>query len=266
MKYIKQNEKRIAYSSEGRGKAVVFVHGFCEDSGIWDEFKQDLLEKKYRVVCVDLPGFGDSEVMGDLTIDGMADVVKAVVDHLSLDNIVLIGHSMGGYTGLAYARKFPQDLSGLGIFHSHPYADAEEKKANRYKGIDFIRRQGHFLFVKQLIPSLFAPGFERSNRFLVDRLIHQASKYDPEGIINAQAAMAERPDQSEVLKNIEVPVLFIIGEKDKAITMEQSMNQTSLPDISSVHVMEKVGHMGMFESKRKTQLMVRQFVNFCYDN
>jgi pimeloyl-ACP methyl ester carboxylesterase len=264
MKYVKLNEKAIAYSSEGRGEAVVFVHGFCEDSSVWDEFKLDLLDRKVRVVCVDLPGFGESEVVDNLTIDGMADAVKAVVDHLNLEKIVLIGHSMGGYTGLAFARKFPELLKGLGIFHSHPFADSEDKKENRYKGIDFIKRQGHELFVKQLIPKLFAPGFEGSNRFLVDKLIHLASKYKPEGIINGQVAMAERPDQAEVLKNIKVPVLFIIGEKDNAVTMEQSMEQTSLPDVASVHILEKVGHMGMFEAKKQTQRMVRHFVDLCY--
>ncbi len=266
MKYTKLNEKTIAYSSEGRGRAVVLVHGFCEDSSVWDEFKLDLLERKYRVVCVDLPGFGESDVMEGLTIDDMADAVKAVLDHLNLEEVLLIGHSMGGYTGFAFARKFPKLLKGLGIFHSHPYADSEDKKENRYKGIDFIKRQGHQLFVKQLIPKLFANGFERSNRFLVDKLIHTASQYDPEGIIQGQAAMAERPDQSEVLKNIKVPVLFIIGEKDNAVTMEQSMGQTSLPDIASVHVLEKVGHMGMFEARKQTQRMVRQFVEFCFED
>jgi len=266
MKYVKFNEKAIAYTSEGRGKAVVLVHGFCEDSSVWDEFKLDLQERKYRIVCVDLPGFGGSDVVDALTIDDMAHAVKAVVDHLNLEEVVFIGHSMGGYTGLAFARKFPKLLKGLGIFHSHPFADSEDKKENRYKGIDFIKRQGHQLFVKQLIPKLFAPGFEGSNRFLVDKLIHLASKYEPEGIINAQAAMAERPDQADVLKNIEVPVLFIIGEKDNAVTMEQSMAQTSLPDIASVHVLEKVGHMGMFEARKQTQRMVRQFVELCFED
>ncbi len=265
MKKLTHKEIEIAYSSEGRGQAIVFVHGFCEDSDVWDEFKMDLLEKKYKVVCVDLPGFGESEVMNNLSIEGMADTVKAVVDHLNLFEIVLVGHSMGGYTAFKFAEKYPEVLKGLGIFHSHPYEDSEEKKENRYKGIDFIQRQGHQLFVKQLIPKLFAPDFARSNRFLVDKLIHKASGYNPEGIIQGQKAMAERPDQSEVLKNIKIPVLFIIGEKDGAITMEQSMKQTTLPNVSDVHILEKVGHMGMFEAKRKTQLMVRKFVSFCYE-
>lgn len=138
----------------------------------------------------------------------------------------------------------------------------KEKSLQRHK---FYPGAGAPPFVKQLIPKLFAPDFARSNRFLLDKLIHKASQYDPEGIIQGQKAMAERPDQSAVLQTISVPVLFIIGEKDGAVTMEQSMDQTSLPEVTSVHVLEKVGHMGMFESKRNTQLMVRQFADFCYD-
>lgn len=265
MKSLKHNEKAIGYSNDGRGKAVVFVHGFCEDSTVWEEFKLDLLEKKFRVVCVDLPGFGQSEVVDNVTIEDMADAVKAVVDQLNLKEIVLVGHSMGGYTALTYADKYPETLKGLCVFHSHPFADSEEKKENRYKGVDFIERQGHQLFVKQLIPKLFAPSFERSNRFLVDKLIHTASKYDPQGIINAQKAMAERPDQSDVLRKIKVPVLFVIGKKDTAVTIEQSMDQTYLPEISKVQILEKVGHMGMFEAKQQTQLEIRRFAIHCFE-
>ena len=145
MKYVKHNEKTVAYTSEGRGKAVVLVHGFCEDSGIWDEFKLDLLEKKYRVVCVDLPGFGGSEVAEGITVAGMAQAVKAVVDHLNLAEIIFIGHSMGGYAALAFADQYPDVLKGLGIFHSHPYADADDKKENRYK-------HGYGSIIKQLRP------------------------------------------------------------------------------------------------------------------
>ena len=70
MKYVNLENKRIAYQTKGRGPAVVLVHGFCEDSTIWNEFKNDLLEEKYRVVCIDLPGFGQSEVIEGASIQG----------------------------------------------------------------------------------------------------------------------------------------------------------------------------------------------------
>lgn len=263
-KFIQFNQKKIAYSTQGRGAAIVLLHGFCEDSSIWDDFKLDLLEKKYRVVCIDFPGFGKSEVVNNLSIEYMADAVYAVANQLNLKDTILVGHSMGGYVSLAFAKKYPDFLKGLGIFHSHPFADSEEKKKNRSRGIDFINEYGHELYVKQLFPTLFPEGYEKTNRFLIDKLTHKASGYPAEGIIEAQNAMAKRKDHSQVLKDIQVPVLFIIGEKDGLIKMEQSLKQTPLPELAVVHVLEKVGHMGMFEARQKTQIMLRQFVGFCY--
>ena len=263
MKNIKHNNKQIAFDSEGKGQAVIFLHGFGNDRSVWNEFKTDLLEEKFRVICIDLPGFGNSESLDDTSIENMAGAVNAVIDHLKLDQLILIGHSMGGYVSLAFAQKYPDKLIGLGMFHSHPYADTEEKKKGRDKGINFIRRQGHILFVKQLIPNLFAEKFVRSNTFLVDKLVYRASKYSSEAIINALEAMKARPDRSAVLTNIQIPVLFIIGQQDQAVPMKYSMDQTHLPETSSIHVLEKVGHMGMFEAKKQTQRIVRQFAEFC---
>ncbi len=263
MKQTAHREQKVAFTSQGKGPAVVLLHGFCEDSTIWDEFKTDLIEAQYRVVCVDLPGFGQSDLPVEPSIDAYADAVLAVVRELEIDYCVLIGHSMGGYTALAVAEKHPEILLGLGLFHSHPYADSEEKKEARRRSIQFIRDQGHILFVKQLIPGLFAPGFARSNTFTVDRLIHAASAYLSEGIISGLEAMIGRPDRSVVLGEAAYPVLFIVGEEDKAIPADQSLSQTALPRVASVHILEKTGHMGMLEATKKTQKIVREFADYC---
>jgi pimeloyl-ACP methyl ester carboxylesterase len=263
MKYIDNGNQRIAYHSKGRGKVVVLLHGFCEDSNIWEDFKVDLIEEKYRVVCIDLPGFGKSGVEAPCSIADMADAVAHVLDTLNITTCTLIGHSMGGYVALAFAEKYAHLLNGLGLFHSHPYADTAEKKVARQKSSEFVERQGHQLYVKQLIPKLFAPRFVRSNRFLIDKMIHAGSKLTPAGIINALHAMKDRPDRSSILTTIRVPVLFIIGDMDEAVPHAFSMEQTHLPEVASIHVLERVGHMGMFEAKKQTQLIVRKFVEYC---
>lgn len=265
MKVINLENMNMAYYSKGRGPAIVLVHGFCEDSTIWNDFKTDLLEEKYRVVCIDLPGFGGSDTIENTSISKMAELIGAVVDQLSLDQFILIGHSMGGYVSLAYAEKHPDRLLGLGMFHSQSAADSEEKKVGRQKGIDFIKAHGHILYVKQLIPKLFADRFAKSQSFLVDKLIYKASKYQAKGIINALEAMMNRPDRSEVLEKFKKPVLFIIGKEDGAIPETNSLAQTHLPAQASIHLLDKVGHMGMFEAKKQTQKIVRQFVNFCLE-
>ncbi|MEN0002844.1 MAG: alpha/beta hydrolase [Bacteroidota bacterium] len=263
MKHIEYQDIDLAYSSQGRGKAVVFLHGFCADSTVWEDYKQDLLEEKYRVICIDLPGFGRSGVIQDCSVAQMADAVKTVLDELHVEEGILIGHSMGGYVGLAFAEKYPEFLLGLGLFHSHPFADSAEKIENRQSSIRFIERQGHQLYVKQLIPKLFPPKFVRGNSFLIDKMIYRASKYDALGIINGLKAMMQRPDRAQVLKDVEVPVLFIVGALDEAIPHDYSIEQTHLPEVAHIHILDKVAHMGMLEAQKQTQVMMRKFVEYC---
>lgn len=263
MKTLSFRNANVHYQIEGKGFPVVLLHGFCEDSKIWEDFKHDLLEENYRVVTVDLPGFGHSEVVRPVSIQYYAEAVLAVLDEKKLNEVIVIGHSMGGYTALALAELAPQRLRGLGLFHSHPYEDTPEKKQARHKQIEFINRQGHQLYVKQLVPKLFATNYGLSHPFDLDKLIHRAARYQAQGIIAGLEAMANRPDRSQALEQSECPVLFIVGEEDMAVPAIASSKQLSLPAIAQIHVLEKVAHMGMIEARRKTQLMVRQFVAFC---
>jgi pimeloyl-ACP methyl ester carboxylesterase len=266
MKFVQYQQRKVAYQSDGKGEPVVLLHGFCEDSRVWLEFAEDLIEEQFRVIVIDLPGFGESETAAEPSIDYYAGAVLAVLDELGLARSVLIGHSMGGYVGLAIAEKRPDRLKGLGLFHAHPFADSEEKKANRAKSVEFIQRQGHLLYVKQLIPQLFNPRFSGSHPFLIDTLIHRAARYTEQGIVDALHAMIHRPDRSDALRRAAFPVLFIVGREDSAVPWEYSIEQTHLPAVASVHLLDKVGHMGMYEATRPTQLIVRQFVDFCLRN
>ena len=256
------HDGHLNYSQAGRGTPVVLIHGFCEDSYIWEDLQQDLLEEQYRVVRVDLPGFRRSTPHGN-RIETYAAAVLAVADELKLDRFVLIGHSMGGYTALAIAERAPERLLGLGLVHSHPYADTPEKKADRLKSVEFIERYGHEMYVKQLVPKLFASRYAMSHRFLVDKLIFRAARYPLAGIVHALQAMAHRPDRSAVLAEIGCPVLFINGELDEAVPENYRRDQLPLPAVAQIHTFPKVAHMGMFEAAREVELAVRQFLAFC---
>lgn len=263
MKSLSFNGRKVAYQLEGKGFPVVLLHGFCEDSRVWEDFKLDLLEENFRVLTIDLPGFGSSEVVEAASIKYYAAAVLAVINAHNFEKIVLIGHSMGGYTALEVATLAPHLLSGLGLFHSHPYADSKEKQASRFKQIQFVEKFGHQLYVKQLVPKLFPVNYGKSRPFDLDKLIHRAARYEAEGISAGLSAMAKRADQSEVLKSIACPVLFIVGGLDEAVPPAASLDQLALPAVASIHILPEVAHMGMLEASRQTQLMVRQFVDFC---
>lgn len=264
MEYTTLKNRKIAYQVDGEGFPLVLIHGFCEDHRIWEEVMVEL--ENYKVIRIDLPGFGHSEVVeNNISIDYFAEAVKQVLDDLSIQKCLMIGHSMGGYTTLAFAELFPQYLHAFGLFHSHSYADSDEGKDKRQRSIDFIATNGHIHYVKQLIPKLFPASFISSKRFLVDKLVFNASQYNQKGIIGGLVAMRDRVDRTSVLRNSNVPVLFILGEKDDLIPFEKQVDQTYLPAISTVNIFSKTGHMGMIENPKKTGKAMRQFCEFCLE-
>jgi pimeloyl-ACP methyl ester carboxylesterase len=265
MSFITLNDRKIAYQLTGKGETVVLLHGFCEDKRIWMDVEEELHRYNFRTLSIDLPGFGNSDLLQQAhpSIEDYAADVYAVIQHIKLASCFLLGHSMGGYIALAIAEKYPVLIRGLGLLHSQPYPDTDEKKADRQKQIKFIVDNGHLLYIKQLIPKLFTPRFSSSNPFTLDTLIHRASGTNERGLIDALTAMIARPDRTAVLQKCSVPVLFIIGKDDTTIPTTASLAQILLPEISSIHLLDKVAHMAMLEASRQTQLIIRNFFVYC---
>ena len=252
---------RISYYASGTGHPVVFLHGFCEDKRMWSEFIRDFQGQGYRLIRIDLPGFGGSEVLEDLTVAEMAGVVRAVIEWECRDEqVVLVGHSMGGYAALAYAHLYGSGVAGLVLFHSHPFADSQARKNNRQKSIRFIEKYGAQAFVVRLFEPLFYPANREKHLSKIRQLSERARTYPARGIIGAQRAMLRRSDTSAVLANAQFPVLFLIGKEDTTISPEQNISQTELPFTSTRVILDEVGHMGMFEATTVTQKAILEFV------
>src|SRR5437870_1073023 len=99
------NGTTIAYTDVGKGKPVVLIHGFVGDLHYWDRVI-DPLAKEYRVIAMDLPGHGDSSLSSNTaSTEDYADEIASLVQLLHLDKIALIGHSLGGYITMAFAKK-----------------------------------------------------------------------------------------------------------------------------------------------------------------
>ncbi|MBL7817727.1 MAG: alpha/beta hydrolase [Saprospiraceae bacterium] len=262
MQFVNFQGKKVAYRIQGKGQTLVLLHGLCEDSTIWDDFIKNLSD--YRIIRPDLSGFGGSEILPAHSIEMMADSIKVLLDELKVTQCVMVGHSMGGYVTMAFAKKYPSVLKGVGLFHSHPFEDTEEKKEERRKGIEFVKRNGHIIYVKQLIPKLFAELFATSNEFLINSLIHKATQYQPQTIIGAQEAMLNRPDCGDVLKNLHCPALLIIGKQDKTVPYPISLQMLPLAATSEILILPKVAHMGIFTARDRIVKTIKHFMELCH--
>jgi pimeloyl-ACP methyl ester carboxylesterase len=253
----------IFYSDTGEGLPVVFLHGFCETSDIWAGI-QNQLSKKFRVITIDLPGFGGSPLLNyEFSLENVAKEIKGFLHSINLSKYVLIGHSLGGYTALAFSKLYEDQLKGLGLFHSNIFEDDEEKKVNRTKLMDFIRKNGVKTFVRTFIPSLFYKENIDRLREVINDLKISAEQTHPESVIQYARAMRDRKGSEKTMQRFSKPVMFIIGEEDTLIPLQKSMEQINFPKNAHILRLPGTGHMGMFEAPDKTTRFIKGFLNFC---
>lgn len=253
----------LSYTDTGEGEVVVLIHGFCESRTLWKSFEEEL-SAKYRVICPDLPGFGESRLTVEtLSMQYFAKEVERLLEDLNIDKCTIVGHSLGGYVALAFADKAPQRLNGIGLFHSTVYADTEEKKVNRNKTISFIEDNGVDVFALAFVPPLF--NLDSRNKYSeeIAAITKVAKNTDPLAVIETTKAMRDRVDRSEMMSQLNIPVLYIIGKEDNAVPLEISMQQCYLPNDSVVRILEDCGHMGMVEKKQETIKAIDNFVAYC---
>ena len=254
----------LFFTDHGHGEPVIFLHGYCETHEIWKSI-ESYLQKNYRVICPDLPGFGDSEMLQiGFSLREVADSIKELLDHLEISNCVIIGHSLGGYVALAYAEKYPETLKGFGLFHSSAFEDSAEKKKIRNKLIEFIGENGVEPFVKTFIPSLFNQEKLDKNIAALEAVKELAYRTTVDTVIEYARAMRDRPERLFVLKNFKKPILFIIGDKDGSVPFEKSLKQSQIPEKAVVHILKDTGHMGMFEEEEESQIHVKEFLDLCF--
>ena len=252
----------VHYEIIGEGLPLIFLHGFNENSTVWDLIIP-MVSKHYQCILIDLPGFGKSPLPANLSIKYMANAVQRVIEEINISKPIIIGHSMGGYVSLEFANHYPDLLSGAGLFHSTAIADTDEKKENRLKTIDFLIKNPVESFFKVFIPGLFAPQNLKSNLLIpTEAIINQTQK---ESVIAGTKAMLERPDRTEVLMGSTFPWLFIAGKYDQLIPVEHLSLQASYCNKAMFEILFNSGHIGMIEEPEKSSEIILNFAAWCFN-
>jgi pimeloyl-ACP methyl ester carboxylesterase len=258
--------KKIFYRVFGERKPAMLLHGFGETGEVWNH-QIGILKSHFKLIVPDLPGTGESEMVRDMSMGGMAEVINAIFEEeaentkVSEAAPVLIGHSMGGYVTLAYVKLHPGSLRGFGLFHSTAFADNNDKKEVRKKGIDFIRQHGAFEFLKSSVPNLFSPTSKAEKSELIDVFIRGLNNFSASALVSYYEAMMQRPDTTDLLKVTSLPVLFVIGKYDTPVPMEDTLKQTHLPEKSYIHILHQSGHMGMLEEPDTSTHILKKFLD-----
>ena len=257
MKHTFYKNTKIAYSDTGKGTAVVLLHGFLENSTMWNAHVEELA-KKNRVISVDLLGHGATDCLGYVhTMEDMADAVHHVLHELKLRKVVLVGHSMGGYVALAFAELYPDMMKGLVLLNSTSKADSNERKLNRDRAILAIKKS-YTTAIRMAIANLFSEDNRERLIEEIEAVKEEALKTPLQGIVAAQEGMKVRNDREVLLHLTPYPKILILGKKDPVLNYEENKDQVENSEVELVTF--NGGHMSHIENKDELTEVVLRFL------
>lgn len=257
MKTTHFKNTKISYTDQGKGNAVILLHGFLENSTMWD-YLVPVLAKKNRVICVDLLGHGQTDCLGYIhSIEDMADAVHQVISELKIRKAIIVGHSMGGYVALAFAELYPEMMKGLVLLNSTSRADSEERIANRTRAIKAVK-QNYTAAIRMSISNLFSEENREKLIAQIEWVREEALQTPLQGIIAAQEGMKLRKDREVILHFATYPILLILGKKDPVLNYEENVEQIEGTHVKLVTFND--GHMSHIENQAELEKVMVGFL------
>ncbi|MHC0439290.1 alpha/beta fold hydrolase [Flavobacterium sp. 3-210] len=256
MKNILYKNTKISFTDSGKGNAIVMLHGFLENKKMWKEYVE-LFSEKNRVITIDLLGHGESDCLGYVhEMEENANAVNEVLKHLNIEKATILGHSMGGYVGLAFAELFPDRIKKLILLNSTSKEDSAEKKLNRTRAIKAVK-QNYVGFVSLAIANLFSENNRIRLANEIEKVKEEALKTPLQGIVASLEGMKIRKDREWLLHESRFPVLLILGKKDPVLNYEDSLAQ--IEDTTAELVSFEDGHMSHIENKEALKTVLTDF-------
>lgn len=251
-------ETEIAWEEAGTGIPLLLIHGLPFQKGMWKP-QMAALSKKFRVIVLDLPGFGESgPPRGEASMPRYADLVAGFCQALRLEPVVFAGHSMGGYIGLEFAARHTALLRGLVMVASRAIADTSEVASNRRVMAERLKTESAEFVAEAMLPRMLASD---SRDLDVRRQVRELMEpLRPEGIAHAQLAISTRRDFSAKLREIDTPALVVAGEKDMVAPLEEAGIVAANFRHGRLEVIENAGHMASWEQPKAVNAALEKWM------
>ncbi|WGH74574.1 alpha/beta hydrolase [Tenacibaculum tangerinum] len=252
----KFKETTVFYTDTGKGSCVVLLHGFLENSSMWTSLTKEI-SKRNRVVCIDLLGHGKTGCTGYIhTMEEMAEAVKAVLKKVKIRRAIFIGHSMGGYVSLAFAKKYPKNVKGICLMNSTTMADSEERKKLR-KRANNMAKENYETLVTMSISNLFAEHMRTKLSKEIEKVRKQALQTPVRGYIAASEGMCLRSNEEKPLQTIEKRLL-ITGKQDPILNYDTVVKEAKRTHTPLVELPN--GHMSHLEATIELHKALANFI------
>lgn len=256
--------QQLVYYKTGKGPALLLVHGFPANVALWREVYQALAQN-YTLL---MPNFFEApnswiDAQQSVSMQQLAQAFHTILVHEQVDKVLYAGHSMGAYMGLAFAKLYPESLLGLSLLHGAPLPDDEERALGRKKTVSILEKGGKVLFLKKMVPALFAPEYTLKYPEQVQRQLDEAIAVEDKHLVAFYKAIMLREDQRTIAKNAPFPIQNIVGKKDSLANPLKEFDAENLSFINFVHLYDNIGHMAMLEAPKKLLHDWKHFFNYC---
>jgi len=238
---------------------ILLIHGFPLDSSMWQAQAEHLRKKGRTVLTPDLPGFGDAPPLAsdDPTIGDYAQHIHEIIQREAGGHAIIGGFSMGGYILLALLRHHPEAVAAAMFLDTRADADSPDARAARLKSIEQVKADGPNAIIEGLLTKQLAKKPTAANREKA-RAIMQ--RQPAAAIIAAQTAMSKRRDQTDLLAQLSIPVLVLVGAEDAITPPSVALAmQSHMPHAMAVQIVG-AGHLSPVEQPAAVSGAIETFL------
>jgi len=238
----------LASREVGSGQPLVLLHAFPLSSAMWLAQREGL-SATCRVVTPDLRGFGGSALGDDEpSLDASADDVAALLDRLDLDRVVLGGMSMGGYVAMAFLRRYADRVSGLVLADTKASEDTPAVRETRERIARQVQEDGSTVLADEVLPTLLGATTTASRPLVSGRVRGLVQAAPPAAVAWAERAMAARPASYDVLAQVDVPALVLVGAEDALSPVADAQAMVDALPQGRLAVLPDAGHLSAVET------------------
>jgi 3-oxoadipate enol-lactonase len=250
MQVFADDGARIDARIAGRGheRAVVLIHGFPFTNAIW-ESQGNALAQTFCVLMPDLRGAGKSSAPeGPYLMERLAADIAVLLDALGIESAAVIGHSMGGYVALAFARMFTERVKRLGLIASRLRADTPAEAAARRELATRVDRESSIEpVVEAYLPRLLAAQTLAGRPEIVERAYAIARHTSAAGVAGALRGMALRAPSDDIAEDLGVPMLMLAGGSDRTLPIAEARADAERFARGRLAICNASGHLPMLE-------------------
>ncbi|MEI6750112.1 MAG: alpha/beta hydrolase [Bacteroidota bacterium] len=247
---IESFDYKIYTKVEGEGLPVLLLHSLWGDSTLFNRLAKQL-SLKFKIIRIDFPGHGNSTSPKiNFTFKEFAIVLNDILEKLGIaGKIAFIGHSMGGFAALAFAKEFDEKTAAIVLMHTYLNSSDHKSTTLRERQAKLINQNRKELLLQVTNRSNFAPRNADKFQTEFDQLTYTANRVTQKGALAGIHAINTREYSLHFIKISKIPTLIVIGKQDQVYNPEDQLSEYSNLAHAELLTLINSGHLGFIEEE-----------------